>query len=356
MTTETEPRGAPPAPPLSPEGFAEIARRGAAQLARLVQPDGRFIHAFRLFDGTRDEGYDPAAHSAAVWAMVDVGHRHGMSGVTAAAARAQEWLHATLRRSGHGGSYILGEGEAEARLGTTARAALASIALHEAGAGEAWLDAAEEFCGFLLARRRAGASFEQRIDPGSGTALQQPAGEDTAVALFALTALETHRPDPSRLAALDDSLGALAAESYGIYRHGHGMMYALAAAAPITDPLRAELHGARIVDHILSDTEYRRRRLSIPIARRSEALAGYLRLSAMAPEREAIPELRQAAAQAALENLRLQREWFAAYGAFVKGDLSDRVEISCIQHNIASFDRMARLFEPGGGLTVAGGR
>uniref|UniRef100_A0A5Q5BQR0 Uncharacterized protein n=2 Tax=unclassified Mycobacterium TaxID=2642494 RepID=A0A5Q5BQR0_MYCSS len=126
---------------------------------------------------------------------------------------------------------------------------------------------------------------------------------------------------------------------YGLAQQSHWMAYA--ACASLTtgycDETKTVVYLGRLVESILFDRSYRKRRESTPIACRTEALVEILntRLEVGRLRNHLSRGMIDAATTTVFENLSLQLEYYRD-GQFRKGDTSDKVQIDYIQHNAAS--------------------
>lgn len=143
--------------------------------------------------------------------------------------------------------------------------------------------------------------------------------------------------------ALTRATTALMQRGYGWAEQSHWMAYASCEAIErgvVTEALgRAYLTG--LVTSILTNTAYRDRRESTPIACRSEALSRILLLSRARPGFLEDALITRATAHLA-RDLETQLDWYRE-GQFWKGDTSDKVQIDYIQHNATGFLQWLRL-------------
>jgi hypothetical protein len=118
------------------------------------------------------------------------------------------------------------------------------------------------------------------------------------------------------------------------------MAYAACKAAErqVLDPAVVRPFIADLIGHIVKNSDYRKRNESTPIACRSEALCCFLLLarSTRPPSWPFPDELVKQARAAAIENLRLQLQWYDA-GQFHRGSESRKVQIDYVQHNGTAF-------------------
>jgi len=128
---------------------------------------------------------------------------------------------------------------------------------------------------------------------------------------------------------------ALMARDYGVDIQSHWMAYAACEAIERghVDAATGEAYLARLVTGMATDTTYRLRRASTPIACRTEALTRILMLAdRRGPACTLSPQILATARHEAVTNLSLQLEWYRN-GQFLKSDDDDRVQIDYIQHN-----------------------
>lgn len=126
---------------------------------------------------------------------------------------------------------------------------------------------------------------------------------------------------------------------YGLDVQSHWMAYAAceAVARGRVDVEVGLNYLRRLMHAIITDSAYRERRQSTPIACRSEALTRYLVLMrepgfAAAATPQDLANVRDAAS----DNLLLQLDWYR-HGQFWKGDEDRKVQIDYIQHNGTAF-------------------
>ena len=107
-----------------------------------------------------------------------------------------------------------------------------------------------------------------------------------------------------------------------------------------------DVHGRRIVQHIIEYPAYRDRKQSTPTACRSEGILAFLRMARRA-DIAADSAFRERCLMEVEENLRRQLLFRRPDGAFIQGEGKNRVRIDYIQHNLSSFLDYHRLMRGG---------
>lgn len=311
-----------------------VAESGALHLAALVRPDGRFVYRYTP-QGRETGSYNLLRHCGTVWSMCSVApHRPHLDTVVHRAKFALDWLLQSRVRRYKDGLCVISKGNM-AKLGGAGLAVLACAAVAKAINDPTYLDTAEEFGRFILGRRRPDGDFAHKLVLDTGRVTGFRSDYYTGEALFALAILQKCRPDAAWEAALSDSLSQLSDRDYGVPQQSHWMMYALAEAAPILGPRVHLDYAARIARHIIEHKGYRQRRMSTPIACRTEALMAFLGFLDMAGAQDHL--LVSEAFEDVERNLQLQLEWRHPNGGFAKGDHLPQVQIDYVQHNISAF-------------------
>ncbi len=326
--------------PLPRDALREIVEASLAHLVRLIRPDGRFIYAHPA--GAPDQpldGYNMLRHCGTLWFMLRAVNDLGLRlppAEAAAIARAvgyaagkfdrPAWLaEPTLALVTRGAIKTGGIGLALVMLQEYAKApglpAATPLPLDQTIAALAAYGRAQQDGTDVLHKRQFadGAVLPFRSDYYTGELL---------LGLFV-----TGQADPGTIALAE----ALLARRYGVPEQSHWMAYAACEAAERALVGEERLVGylTDLVTAILDRRAYRERRQSTPIACRSEALTRFALLCDRWPGR--FPDrLRDAALNAADDNLTLQLDWYAD-GQFGKGDEDDRVQIDYIQHNATAF-------------------
>ncbi len=342
----------PALPPeaVTPELAQAVAVEGLLHLFRLLGADGAFVYAHAEDDPAAVlEGYNMLRHCGTLWFMLSAVNalelpllkteaRALAAGIGYAGRRMQapDWAP---------GLALVTKGKV--KLGGVGLALLMlSEARESAGLPRLKLPLAlapcmEALSEYALAQQRPGPDagdfhhrrlFDGGLDDGFHSDYY------TGEALFGLIAAGA---PAARTAPVAE---ALMRRGYGIEVQSHWMGYAACAAcdAGLVPDTLGRAYLADLLTAITTDTAYRDRRESTPIACRSEALARFLWLDRRHPGRFFDAE-QIARIDATLRmNLALQLRWFRR-GQFRRGDASDRVQIDFVQHNAMAFLSYAML-------------
>lgn len=356
----------PPAaaiPPITADEARDIAAASLGHLARLILPEGRFIYCHDAGDiDARHDGYNLLRHCGTAWFMLrglnTLGP--GAAGGTPADALLRsigfigERLHpapwADPARPSLG--LVGGAGAAAgAATGGTVKLGglgLALLMLGEAARWPALATRAPEVLPLGLAETVArlrqyaldeidGDDFHHKRDFATGAVLPFRSDFYTGEAIFGLLMTGPASADLARVTA------ALMRRRYGWAEQSHWMAYAACEAverAVVPEGLGIP-YIAGLMEAILADARYRRRRQSTPIACRTEALTRVLLLDRAHPgllPPGLVPRLRDHAA----DNLDILLGWYDA-GQFWHGDTDTRVQIDFVQHSATAFLHWAML-------------
>ncbi|MBA3910203.1 MAG: hypothetical protein C0524_10025 [Rhodobacter sp.] len=314
-----------------------------SHLLRLVQANGRFVYAHPAGQPRMPlNGYNMLRHCGTLWFMLRAVNDLDLDlapDARAALGRAVEFAANMFERP----LWIRTPSLALVTKGAvkTGGIGLALVMLEEyrralpRGLDEAALPLGLETMiaglqAYALAQIEGGDFLHKRLF-SDGTVLPFRSDFYTGEALLGL--FVTGNTDPALLAATE----ALVARRYGVAEQSHWMAYASceAAARGLISEARITGYITELMEAIVEHDAYRARRMSTPIACRSEALTRFARLCDQWPGR--FPEaLRAAAMRVTDENLGLQLRWYAD-GQFWKGDDDDKVQIDYIQHNATAF-------------------
>ena len=351
----------PALPPsqITPALAQAVATEGLLHLFRILTPEGRFIYAHREDDPEAVlPGYNMLRHCGTLWFMlsaVNALHLPLLQTESRALAAGIGYAGARMKRpSWAPGLALVTNGQV--KLGGVG---LALLMLSEYRAGRA--PAAELAPGSRLLKAPLPAALSATMTGLGDYALSQERpgqvadfhhkraltdGYDagfhsdyyTGEALFGLIAAGA---DPARTAPIAQ---ALMARGYGIDVQSHWMAYAACAACDhslVPDDLGRSYLG-QLLTAITTDTAYRDRCESTPIACRSEALVRFLWLDRRHPGRFFAPAQLALIRETLTYNLGLQLRWFRR-GQFRKGDTDSKVQIDYIQHNAMAFLAWAQL-------------
>lgn len=319
-----------------------ITRRSTAHLLSIIGKKGRFIYAHRPDDPSAViDGYNLLRHCGTLWFMLRAITERRIA-ITDAQARA---LSDAV-------GYAASRMERPAWIADPTLALVTKGAIKSGGVGLSlmmllgWRD--------LVALRdmprpALPATLDDTIDALAAYGLHQIDGDDvhhkrrldtgevlpfrsdyyTGELLLGLICAGAPKDRTAPLAT------ALMNRDYGVDIQSHWMAYAACEAVERghVDPATGEAYLARLVHGMASDTAYRLRRASTPIACRTEALTRILVLADRRGAACTIPPATLATARhEAVVNLSLQLEWYRN-GQFLKSDDDDRVQIDYIQHN-----------------------
>jgi hypothetical protein len=341
---------------LATDAAHALVHASLAHLARLTQPNGRFIYAHEANDVAATYcGYNLLRHCGTLWFMARAANE--LPGpvnpdLVQAIARAARYLGSKLEPAPWAAKdrpslALVGNGMVKVGgLG------LALLALSEARRIDALRSGLDQTLPLgtdetiLRLRQYAldeidGDDFRHKRDFVTGKVLPFRSDYYTGEAIFGLLITGPAPKDLSRVTT------ALMQRGYGFAEQSHWMAYA-ACEAVERDTVPEALGVAYLtglMNAVLGDASYRQRRQSTPIACRTEALTRVLMLARARPgllDDELIARLRAHAA----ENLLLQLDWYKD-GQFWKGDDVRKVQIDYVQHNATAFLHWVKLGEAG---------
>ena len=334
---------------ITPELCRTVAEDSLDHLFGLLKPNGRFVYSHKAGDVTLEgPGYNLLRHCGTVWfmclAIEGLGRRLSAEQAAALAAgvghvadkmRTPPWLHGNwpcLALVSRGRIKLGGVG-------------LAMLMMHEYqqvarqnGLSTAFLDRTPDLIvsqleNYALLQISSG-DFIHKRDFDTGRISPFYSEYYTGEALYGLM-----RGGRSS-AVLRSVMEGLMQKNYGYAVQSHWMAYAACEAAErrLVDADIARSYVIGLIENIVRDPSYRKRRNSTPIACRTEALCCFLALARrFRPPGWPFPEdLIREAKSSAEENLRLQLQWYKD-GQFWRGDDEDRVQIDYVQHNATAF-------------------
>ena len=352
------PQPALPPSQITPALAQAVAAEGLMHLFRMLTPEGRFIYAHAEGDPEAVlPGYNMLRHCGTLWFMLSAVNALNLpllktesralaAGISYAGARMKRpgWApglaivtNGQIKLGGVGLALLMlseyREARAQAKASPTRTLAKSSLpeALSATMAGLA---------DYALSQERPGqvADFHHKRALTDGQDDGFHSDYYTGEALFGLIA---GGADPARTAPLAE---ALMQRGYGIDVQSHWMAYAACAACDhslVPDDLGRSYLG-QLLTAITTDTAYRDRCESTPIACRSEALVRFLWLDRRHPGRFFAPAQLALIRETLTYNLGLQLRWFRR-GQFRKGDTDSKVQIDYIQHNAMAFLAWAQL-------------
>lgn len=322
---------------LNSQNTAKIAKMGAEALARVVQPNGRFV--YRYFAGQKPvdvPAYNALRHFGSVWSMLDVARKLGrMPEVLAKAELAARYaIQHCLAPCGDGMLGVSCEGRI--KLGGNGLALVMLAELYELKREEGLLDLARQLASYVVSQQRDDGDFVHSRDATNGQEVAFRSDYYTGEALLGLMRLYEITGETEWLDCVVRSENELLKRGYGVSAQSHWMLYALErlhAAKP--DEVYLE-HAARIAAHILRFASYRDDGRSTPIACRSEGLLAYCRMLKQAQRDDLAPSA-ASVQQEVLVNLRHQLESRLTSGAFMRTSTIKEIRIDYVQHNISSY-------------------
>lgn len=329
----------------SPEA---VFSTGANKLATLIKKRGRFQYRYDAATGERLGGYNILRHCGAVWSMADAASEMRAPAKLLASSRlALDYLfRECLRHTGASDVKCVVEKDM-VKLGGNGLAILALLAVHEQSADHALIDTARCLGKYIIGEMRPDSDFHHKRSFPSGVLQDFRSGYYTGEALFALARLHEITGEREWLDKALESELALAARGYGVEEQSHWCLYAIDSMhrhAPLPELYE---HGRNIVEHIMQNSNYRKRKQSTPTACRSEGMVAFLRMA-----RRANVVRDQVFYERCLKelevNLRLQLEFRRPDGAFIQGTGNHLVRIDFIQHNLSSFLHYHRLMREHG--------
>ncbi len=324
----------------TPISYADVARTGAAYMAGLVKPDGRFRYQFNHATGESEDEYEIVRHLGTLWSMLDV-HRSIGAGdaLVPAARRAGAYvLDSGLRFHRDIDAACIGQ-DNNIYLGGNALAILALLALATETGDDYVHTIAVRLGEFILANRRADGDFVHRIYFKSGRHSSYVDRFWTGEAWLALIALFEATGDQRWLDAVVERERENAKLDYAASKAPHWMLYAMEGLARHCNDDAYYRRAAAIAGSALSNlAAIRETGAGTGVACRSEGLLAFLR---MTRHGGATAELRETCLTAVRANLRMQMSCRRFDGAFVRGGKKDKdhemVRIDVVQHNVSSF-------------------
>ena len=322
-----------------------IVTAALAHLARIVLDKGRFIYAHKAGDITAaSDGYNLLRHCGTLWFMARAAN-------LAPGRTDPDLMTAIARATGYLGGKLASPPWARPDLPSLGLVGNGAVKLGGLGLGLLALtevstipalilppDALPHSLPETMSRMRQyaldeieGDDFRHKRDFATGEVLAFRSDFYTGEAIFGLL---VSGPTTDELTRVTTSLMR---RGYGIAQQSHWMAYAAceAVARGVVPEALGSAYLTGLMEAILTDTHYRARRQSTPIACRTEALTRVLLLARSHPGL-LTPDLVARIRAEAAENLALQLEWYRD-GQFWKGDDDRKVQIDYIQHNATAF-------------------
>ena len=297
-----------------------IALSGAAQLALLVEKDGRFKYRFDAISGNVAAGYNVLRHCGAIWAMLDVGeHSDQKKDIVAAGIRAVTYLLNEFMKFSPDYRYGCIAEDNSVKLGGNALAILAMLSVYRATGDDILKTFAESLGKYILKDWKADGDFVHKRYLKSGKISDFKSMYYTGEALLALIYLFEATGDGVWLDAAIRSENMLAPKDYGVQEQSHWMLYALELLGRHHWNESHARHAGKIAKHILDFPEYRSWGRSTPTACRSEGLQAFVRLIDQGKCGNELAGLRSTCVEAIDFNLGEQLRFRLDTGAFVRG-------------------------------------
>lgn len=330
----------------------DIVAASLGHLARLVQPNGRFIYSHEANDITAvHAGYNLLRHCGTVWFMARAVKRTPGSvdpEVIQAIRRATTFIGRKLEPvpwSSEPALALVGKGLVKlggVGLGLLALSAVRKLRRLRDFAPQSMPLGLDE----TIAQMRTyalseidGEDFRHKRAFPSGEVQSFRSDYYTGEAIFGLLMTGPTTPELTRATI------ALMRKGYGFAQQSHWMAYAACEAVRL-DVVPEALGSAYLtglMEAILNDPSYRYRRQSTSIACRSEALTRVLMLARNRPGLLS-PDLLARMHAHASDNLAMQLDWYKD-GQFWKGDDGKAVQIDYVQHNATAYLHWALLDE-----------
>lgn len=316
----------------------KISRRGARRLAKLVQPNGRFVYRYHRERKHIYNEYNVLRHCGSIWSMFDVARMTGPDPlVTAAAIRAARHMRENFVRPFKDTDALCVVDVDKIKLGGSGLALLALAEWNRFAPDAEIVDTARAIGRYIVSQRTEDGDLHHGRSYPDGELYAFRSNYYTGEAIFGLLRLAEMSGEESWRDTAFELLAALGPRNYGVEERSHWMLYALDAADEARPLPETRAYAARIAARILRDPiSYRGREMSTPIACMSEALLAYIRLKRRAAAASLTPSVSDCG-EAVLQNLSLQTKSFRKNGEFIAGPQWHDVRIDYIQHNISSF-------------------
>jgi hypothetical protein len=346
-------------PTLTSDLCREVVTASLAHLARPVDKDGHFAYAHPAGDpGTVHHGYNILHHCGTLWFMARAVNELPVAAnpdLLQALVRATSligrklappsWAPPSWAAPDRPSLALVSAGEV--KLGGLALALLTLGEVQKIAALQPLVSAVlPHSLPETLTRLRQcalddinGDDFHHKRDFATGAVMPFRSDYYSGEAIFGLMMTGPMTEDLARVTS------GLMLRGYGWAEQSHWMAYAACEAVErgmVTEALGSAYLGG-LMQVIMTNTGYRDRRQSTPIACRTEALTRVLLLARARPgflDAGLVDRIR-AHAEA---NLLLQQDWYAD-GQFWHGDDSNRVQIDYIQHNALGYLQWLRFVE-----------
>ncbi len=323
-----------------------IVRDSFAHLLSLIGPKGRFVYAHKIDDTSAvSDGYNMLRHCGTLWFMLRAANERDLplsATDTAALSRAVGYAGAKMARPDWlGGEPYALVTKGMIKTGGIGLSLMMLLAWQELARRHptldpqlpAPLDKTIAGLGAYGMQQTDGTDFIHKRALSDGTPTAFRSDYYTGEVLLGLICADMPKPLVGPL------LRSLMASDYGIDIQSHWMAYAACEGIEraFVEAEFGEKYLHRLIADIATNTDYRQRRASTPIACRTEALT---RILMLADRRTGTTTLSartlDTARTEAVANLNLQLDWYRN-GQFFKSDDDDKVQIDYIQHNATAY-------------------
>lgn len=323
---------------------AQIARRGAFRLAKLVKPDGRFIYQYHRERNLVSPQYNVLRHCGAVWSLFDVLRLTGpQDRIAEAAVRSARHMRDHFIRPFGDGDRLCVIDKDKIKLGGNGLALLALVEWNRFAPDPALADTARRLGLYIVDQRtEAGDDLHHGRHYPGGELYPFRSNYYTGEALFGLLRLFQMTGEAMWRDVAFDLLAPLGRRDYGVEERSHWMLYALDAADAIRPSPDLRAYASRIAARMLRNPESYRGRGATPIACMSEAFMAYIRLKRRNPDDPNEPTAERCEAEVVV-NFAHQLKSFRPNGEVMASPDKHDVRIDYIQHNISAFAAFSAL-------------
>lgn len=314
-----------------------VARSGAARLAKMVLPDGRFRYRYALPDPSITDGaYSNVRHIGAVFGLLDY-EREGwdISGFSNAVDRAAAYMNESIFRPYGGTDALCVFDEGVIKLGGSALGVAAELGLFRRSGDVAHRDRAIRLARYVELQSLADGDFVQMRVPGP-ISTPHPMRTDfvTGQGLLALALIAEETGEAAWQDRALASAEKLARRDHSIGSEAHWMLYALEVLFRSRRAPWLLDYAERLVEAMPAADPWRNDQVSTPIACQTEGLLAYAR---MLRSTNGKGESAAGILKRVLQNLRRQLRFYHPSGAFVHSLAKPEVRIDYIQHNVTGF-------------------
>ncbi len=331
---------------VTPAKAMAVARAGAARLAAMVQPDGRFI--YRYFPDNPEfvnNRYGEVRHIVAVWALIDY-EREGWAipGLSEAIDRAAEFMDSRLFVPYGATDTLCVIDEGYVKLGGSAMGVVSELALLARSGDARRIERAVRMARFVESQKLDNGEFIQIRIPGPvSTRHPMRAAEFTGQPILAMALASEATGDDRYLDLALEQTRKLADRNHGIGSLTQWMVYALEAMVRIRREQWLIDYAARLAAWMLTDEATRKGGEATPLGCQTEGLLAYARMLAALGE-DGDPSL-DTILKAVARNLRRQLRFLHTDGGFFRSLEIREVRIDYITHHVTGFLGYARLMQ-----------